>query len=263
MPDYLTTCEHAVRQAAATVVDWMGKTNVRYKGRADLVTEADLAAQEVVRQIVLGSFPDHSFLGEEDTGGKPTSRAEYRWIVDPVDGTTNYAHGVPHFAVSLALEREGTPLVGAVYDPMLDECFTAVAGQGARLNGRPIRVSQTTELSDALACMGFPADLKRDSPDLLVFLEAVFQCQGIRRTGSATLNFCYLAAGRFDAIWNFATKIWDVAAGSLIVSEAGGIITAPDGSPFILEQPRYVAAATPALHGQLRKLVDRALGWHS
>ena len=245
------------------MVGWMGKTNVRYKGRADLVTEADLAAQEVVRQIVLGSFPDHSFLGEEDSGGQPSSRAEYRWIVDPVDGTTNYAHGVPHFAVSLALERNGAPLVGAIYDPMLDECFTAVTGQGARLNGRPIHVSQTTELANALACMGFPADLKRDSPDLLVFLEAVFHCQGIRRTGSATLNFCYLAAGRFDAIWNFATKIWDVAAGALIVSEAGGVITDPDGGPFILEQPRYIAAATPALHGQLRELVARALNCHS
>ena len=170
---------------------------------------------------------------------------------------------MPHFAVSLALEREGTPLVGVVYDPMLDECFTAATGQGARLNGRPIRVSQTMELSAALGCMGFPPDLKRDSPDLLVFLEAVFHCQGVRRTGSATLNFCYLAAGRFDVIWNFGTKIWDVAAGSLIVREAGGVITAPDGGPFILERPRYIAAATPALHGQLRELVARALGRHS
>ncbi len=259
MHEYLTVCENAVRRAGATLLDWMGKTSVRYKGRADLVTEADVASQEVIRKIVLGAFPDHSLLGEEGPAGPRDRRTEYRWITDPLDGTTNYVHGVPHFAVSLALERNGTPLVGAIYDPSLDECFTAAAGEGAYLNGRPIHASTATNLGDALACTGFPAELKPDSPDLLVFLEAAFRCQAVRRMGSASLNLCYLAAGRFDVVWNFATKIWDVAAGCLLVEEAGGIITAPEGGPFILEEARYIAAANPTLHAQLLDLVARAL----
>jgi len=260
MPDYLKTCEEAARQAGATLLDWMGKTSVRYKGRADMVTEADLAAQEAIRGVVLGSFPEHSLLGEEDSPAQRAGRrTEYRWIADPLDGTTNYVHGVPHFAVSLALERNGVPLVGAIYDPLLEECFTAAAGQGAWMNGQPIRVSQVARLADALACTGFPYDLQRDSPDLLVFLEAAFCCQSMRRMGSAALNLCYLAAGRFDVIWNFATKIWDVAAGVLLVQEAGGVVTAPEGGPFLLEEARYIASANPLLHEQLRQLVAAAL----
>lgn len=259
MPDYLKTCEEAARQAGTTLLDWMGKTSVRYKGRADMVTEADLAAQEVVRKIVLGAFPDHSLLGEEDVLPRASAgRTEFRWIVDPLDGTTNFVHGVPHFAVSLALEQNGELLAGTIFDPMLDECFTAAAGQGARLNGRPIHVSRVTTLADALGGTGFPAALRNDSPDLLTFLEAIFCCQGVRRTGSAALNFCYLAAGRFDVIWNFGTKIWDVAAGTLLVREAGGIVTAPDGSPFVLEDARYVAA-NPTLHSQAQAMVARAI----
>ena len=218
-----------------------------------------MASQEVVRKIVLGAFPDHSLLGEEDAAEQPARRAEYRWIADPLDGATNYVHGVPHYTVSLALERNGRTLVGAVFDPNLDECFTAAAGKGAFLNGRQIHVSTATDLADALACTSFPAAVKVDSPDLLVFDQAALVCQSVRRMGSASLNLCYLAAGRFDVLWNFATKIWDVAAGWLLVEEAGGVMTAPEGGPFILEEARFVAAATPALHGQLRTLVDRAL----
>ena len=238
MPDYLMVCEQAAREAGAVLREWMGKTSIRYKGPMDMVTEADLAAQEAIRKVVLGSFPEHSLLGEEDSPAQREGhRTEYRWIADPLDGTTNYVHGVPHFAVSLALERNGVPLVGAVYDPLLEECFTAAAGEGAHLNGQPIRVSQVTQLGDALGCTGFPYDLQRDSPDLLVFLEAAFRCQSMRRMGSAALNLCYLAAGRFDVIWNFATKIWDVAAGSLLVQEAGGVVSARRAVPSCWKRP--------------------------
>jgi myo-inositol-1(or 4)-monophosphatase len=259
MSDFLKVCEKAVREAGATVQGWIGKTSVRHKGPADLVTEADFAAQEVIRKTVLGAFPDHSLLGEEGehSGGDP--RTEYRWIADPLDGTTNYVHGVPHYAVSLALEQNGRILVGAIYNPPAEECFTAAAGQGARLNGRPIHTSQVARLSDALAATGFPNDVRPDSPDLRVFIEAAFHCQGIRRSGSASLNLCYLAAGRFDVLWAYSTKIWDIAAGILLVSEAGGIVTAADGGPFVLEDPRYLAAATPALHCELRQLAARAM----
>ena len=199
MPDYMTVCEQAARAAGATLLDWVGKFSVREKGLADLVTEADVASQETIRRIVLSAFPGHSLLGEEDSPANgPQERSEYRWVADPLDGTTNYVHGVPHFAVSLALERNGVPLVGAIFDPLLEECFCATAGRGAYVNGSRIQVSQVDELSEAVACAGLPPGVKRDSPDLRIFTEAALRFQAVRRTGSAALNFAYLAAGRFE-----------------------------------------------------------------
>jgi myo-inositol-1(or 4)-monophosphatase len=256
MSDFVTVCEKAARAGAAAVQQWVGRLNVREKGRADLVTEADFASQEAVRKAIAEVYPDHDLIGEE---GPPASdaaeRAEYRWIVDPLDGTTNFVHGVPHYAVSLALERRGKLLAAAVFDPVNDECFTAAAGGGAMLNGRPIHTSNVDRLGDALAAVGFPPSVDRDSPDLIVFLAAIGRCQAIRRTGSAALNLCYLAAGRFDVFWSYATRIWDVAAGILVVQEAGGALSAFDGGPFDLEEARFLAAANRPLHEQLRELV--------
>ena len=182
------------------------------------------------RATVLQAFPHHSVLGEEDQlAGDTPSKTEYRWIVDPLDGTTNFVHGIPHYAVSLALEHRGQILVGAVFDPSLDECFTAALGQGAFLNGRPIRTSGANRLSEVIAGTGFPAKLQPYSPDLLVFNKALFRCQGVRRTGSASLNLCDVAAGRFGVLWGFSTKIWDIAAGVLLIQEAGGVVTSPEG----------------------------------
>jgi myo-inositol-1(or 4)-monophosphatase len=256
--EYLRVCEEAVRRGGREIQDWVGRFEVRHKGPADLVTQADLASQETVRRIVLGAFPEHSLLGEETLPGQPVGeRTEYRWIVDPLDGTTNFVHGVPHYAVSLALERNGELLVGAVYDPSLDECFAAAAGRGAWLNGRPIHTSGVTQLSDALAAVGFPPNVKLDSPDMAVFLDMVGRCQAIRRSGSSALNLCYVAAGRFDLYWSYSTKIWDVAAGVLIVREAQGPVTSPSGGEFCLEEARFLAAATPELHAQL---LEHAVG---
>jgi len=259
MPDYAAVCELAVRKAGAVLQQWIGRVEVRKKGPADLVTSADFAAQETIREVVLGMFPDHELLGEEGTGtGSPTTegKSAYRWVADPLDGTTNYVHGVPHYSVSLALEHQGQIITGAVYDPNRDECFTATAGQGAYLNGRPIHTSQVTELSEGLAAVGFPYDLRRDSPDLLVFLEAAPVCQAIRRTGSASLNLCYVASGRFDLCWSYSTKVWDVAAGVLLIREAGGVVTSPTGGEFVLEQAHFLAAANEPLS---RRLIDLAL----
>jgi myo-inositol-1(or 4)-monophosphatase len=257
---YIEVCERAVRAAGATILDLSGRVGVWEKGPADLVTEADLASQEVVRRIVLGAFPEHCLLGEEDAGGEASPpRADYRWIVDPIDGTTNYVHGVPHFSVSLALEHQGKVLVGAVYDPNRDECFTAISEEGAWLNGRPIHTSQVSDLGKAVAAVGFPAGVGPDSLDLCVFQAAVFQCQSMRRTGCASLNLCYLAAGRFDVFWSFSTKIWDVAAGALLIHEAGGVITSPDGGTFVLDDGRFLAAANRPLHAQLQRLTAAAL----
>ena len=258
--DYATICEKAVRAGGAVVQDWIGRIHVREKGPADLVTQADFASQEIIRKTVLEAFDDHSLLGEEQNPETPVSsqRSEYRWIADPLDGTTNFVHGVPHYSVSLALERHGELLVGAVYDPMRDECFTATAGQGAYLDGRSIRTSRVRELSGALAAVGFPPMAPRNCPDLLVFLEALQRCQAIRRTGSSALNLCYLAAGRFDVYWSFSAKIWDVAAGVLLVREAGGVVTSPSGGQFLLEEPQFLAAANAPLHDRLEQLVARA-----
>src|SRR5208282_6103689 len=183
---FLETCERAVRAAGATIRGWIGKTSVQNKGPADFVTEADFAAQEVVKTTILHAFPRHSVLGEEDQlAGDTHSQTDYRWIVDPLDGTTNFVHGIPHYAVSLALEHRGELLVGAIFDPSLDECFTAALGQGAFLNGRPIHTTTEKRLSEVIAGTDFPANLQANSADLLVFNKALFRCQGVRRTGSA------------------------------------------------------------------------------
>ncbi len=259
--DYLRVCEEAVRIGGAVVQDWVGRFEVRKKGYADLVTQADIASQEAVRRAVLTSFPHHSLLGEEDTPADSGQRlTEYRWIVDPLDGTTNYAHRVPHYSVSLALERNGELLVGAVYDPVLDECFTAAKGEGARLNGQPIHTSQVAAISESLAAVGFPYDVQPSSPDMLLFLEMVPRCQAIRRMGSSALNLCYLAAGRFDVNWSYSTKVWDVAAGVLIVEESGGKVTSPTGGGFVLDEAHFLAAANGPLHSQLRQVAARAVG---
>ena len=267
LDDYLRVCEEAVRTGGRVVQDWVGRAEVRKKGPADLVTQADLASQEAVRQTVLGAFPEHGLLGEEKESGETPvpvfsggDRAEYRWIVDPLDGTVNFVHGVPHYCVSLALERNGELLVGAVYDPMLDECFTAAVGQGAHLNGRPIHTSAVPLLSEALAAVGFPPNVKRDSPDLALFLKMLHRCQAIRRTGSSALNLCYLAAGRFDVYWSYSARIWDVAAGALILREAGGWITSPTGGGFHLEEAHFLATANRELHAQLCEVAATAVG---
>lgn len=256
MSDYKAVCEQAARAGGAVVQQWINRFVTREKAPADLVTDADLASQDTIRKTILDHFPDHSFLGEEEHGTRDISRAaDFRWIADPLDGTTNYVHRVPHYSVSLALERRGQLLAGTVFDPTRDECFTAAAGEGAYLDGRPIRTSDVSELSGSLAVVGFPADANRNSPDVEVFLGALDKCQAIRRTGSSALNLCYLAAGRFDLYWSFSTKIWDVAAGVLIIREAGGTVTSPDGGEFVLEDARFLAAANRPLHARLHELV--------
>lgn len=257
--DYVEICEKAVRAGGEAVLAWTDRFDVREKGPADLVTQADLASQKMIRRTILEAFPQHSVLGEESEHAPPAAgQTEYRWIVDPLDGTTNYVHRVPHYSVSLALECRGQLLVAAVFDPQRKECFTAAAGEGAHLNGQRIRTSGVLELSRALGAVGFPPRVSPDSPDLLVFLEGLNRLQGIRRTGSTALNLCYVAAGRFDVYWGFSPRIWDVAAGVLIIREAGGTVSGPEGGPFVLEDARFLAAATEPLHAELRQLVRRA-----
>jgi len=261
--DYVRVCETAVRAGGRVLLEKIGRVKVREKSPSDLVTEADFASQELVRRTILTAFPDHSVISEEDEPDgagaegevKPT---EYRWFLDPLDGTTNYVHQVPHFCVSLALERSGELLVGAVYNPVTGECFSAAAGQGAFLNGKRIRTSEVSTLPQSLAAVGLPSAVRPDSPDRQLFLAALTRCQALRRTGSAALNLCYVAVGRFDAFWSYSTKSWDVAAGVLLIREAGGVVTAPDGGPFVLDKGHFLAAANGPLHAELRAMVAEA-----
>ncbi|MEA1951142.1 MAG: inositol monophosphatase family protein [Planctomycetota bacterium] len=256
MTDYKRVCEEAARAGGAVLLEKLGKVQAREKAPADLVTEADLASQERVSQVLLDAFPSHGVLGEEDVpDSQGNNSSDYRWIIDPLDGTTNFVHGVPHFCVSVALQHGSQVLVGAVFNPISKECYTAAAAGGAFLDGRPIHTSRVWRLSESLCAIGFPPGVQGDTPDLQAFLSALPECQALRRTGSAALNLCYVAAGRFDAAWSFATKIWDMAAGTLLVSEAGGIVTPPDDAGECLESGHFLACSTAELHKSLLPLI--------
>jgi myo-inositol-1(or 4)-monophosphatase len=211
----------------------------------------------VARKLIREAFPEHGFVGEETVPAsqvaEPPSRTpgECCWIVDPLDGTLNYVRELPNYAVSVALRRGQEILVGGVYDPELDEYFAAAQGQGATLNGRRLATATCTQLAHALVAASLPTEVPRDSPDVRRFIEVMHRAQAIRRLGSAALNLCYVAAGRLDAYWATCVKVWDVAAGQLIVREAGGHLTHPDGTEFTLDRPQLVAAATAPLHGEL------------
>jgi myo-inositol-1(or 4)-monophosphatase len=260
MSEFSSTCEKAARAGGRVLLDWMGRFSVREKGPADLVTDADHASQEVIRQILLGDFPDHDFVGEEDgADSEPRAdQAEYCWIVDPLDGTTNYVHAAPQFSVSVALAHQGRIVEAVVYDPTADECFAASQGEGANLNGQPIRVSEIQDLSGALVAASFSAGLRGEGPEIERFLAVLPRCQALRRMGSAALNLAYIATGRFDAYWATSTKSWDIAAGVLLVSEAGGLVTAVDGGPLELSTGQFAAASTEALHRQLVDILSES-----
>ena len=258
MQDYITVCEQAARRGGAILLDWQGRINPREKAPKDLVSEADLASQKAIYEIVHSAFPDHDFLGEE---GNPIAIAqresEFRWIVDPLDGTVNYVHQLPAYSVSVALEQRGELQAGVVYDPIADECFSAVRGEGAFLNGAKIEVSGCDSLRTALVAASFSAGVSRDAEEINRFLDVLVECQALRRLGSAALNLAYLAAGRLDAYWATSVKVWDVAAGLLLVQEAGGSVSGVAGEPFDLSRPRCAAASSKTLHSALIGILKR------
>jgi myo-inositol-1(or 4)-monophosphatase len=241
------------------LLDWLGRINPREKAPKDLVTEADLASQRVIHGIIRDAFPEHDFLGEEDDEACiAASDSDFRWVVDPLDGTTNFVHRLQTFAVSIGLQKQGEVIVGVVYDPIADECFSATSGGGALLNGESIRVSDCTSLPSALVAASFSADVTPESDEIKCFLEVLVECQALRRLGSAALNLAYLATGRLDGYWASSVKIWDVAAGVLLVREAGGIVTRLDGGPLDLAHPRFAATSTKELHTELVTALRRA-----
>ena len=225
--------------------------SVRYKGEVDLVTEVDEQAEQVIREILLGAFPAYGMLAEE--GGALVGEEDTRWIVDPLDGTTNYAHGLPIFAVSIALERTGEVVLGIIHDPIRDETYVAQRGRGATLNGEPIRVSDTDELIQALIATGFPYDHAQMPEALDLFGRFAALTRGMRRLGSTALDLCYVAAGRLDGYYERGIWAWDIAAGGLILEESGGRITDYRGGKLNLEG-REIVASNGALHPAMTRL---------
>jgi myo-inositol-1(or 4)-monophosphatase len=210
------------------------------KGRIDLVTEMDLKAEEFIVDQIRLRFPDHETLAEEQ--GSHAGNGPYKWIIDPLDGTTNYAHGYRFFSVSIAVEREGELVLGVVYDPVTEELFSASRGQGATLNNQPIHVSTENQLIDSLLVTGFSYDQEEIKKNLKFFNRLILHSRAIRRDGSAALDLCYVACGRFEGFWELSLKPWDVAAGRLIVEEAGGSVTGFRGSPSTIYQPELLAS---------------------
>ncbi len=239
--EFLGIAEKSAREAGKLLKKGIGEgKKIYFKGTVDLVTDFDKKAQEIIFKRLSDAFPSHGFLAEEELRKRPEK--DYLWIIDPLDGTTNYAHRFPIFCVSIALQFQERIVLGVVYDPMREEMFAALTGQGAMLNGKRIRVSSVDDLNRSLLATGFPYDI-RESPVNNVdhFNDFIIRAQAVRRCGSAALDLCYVACGRFDGFWELKLKPWDVAAGALLVQEAGGRLSDFDGKDFSVEGAELMA----------------------
>ena len=235
---------------------YLGKIkSIDYKGEINLVTEADRRSEEVILSIIKDNYPDHRILAEET--GESGNSSPFKWIIDPLDGTINYAHGYPCFCVSLAIEYEKEVIYGAVYDPVKDELFTAEKGKGAFLNGKEIKTSSTKQLDQSLLCTGFPYDVRDDmDSNMINFRTFLMKAQAVRRDGSAALDLCHTAAGRFDGFWEQKLFPWDVAAGGLLVTEAGGKLSNFKGENFSIYDNEIVAS-NGIIHDQMVEALSR------
>jgi myo-inositol-1(or 4)-monophosphatase len=250
---FLPAMSAVAREAGALLLTYFHQgLKIEYKGDADLVTAADRASEALIRERIRDQFPTHDVLGEEQ--GLNDQGSEYRWYVDPLDGTTNFAHGYPVFCVSMALEHgradQGRRIAGVVYDPTRDELFTAEQAGGAHLNGKSIHVSNATQLKECLVATGFPSHKRHKNPNIHFYHQITLRTHGVRRAGSAALDLCNVASGRFDGFWEFNLNPWDTAAGALIVEEAGGKVSRFDGSAFQLDS-RETLASNGLVHDAL------------
>jgi myo-inositol-1(or 4)-monophosphatase len=247
-------------EAGALLVEYFHQhLKIEYKGDADLVTAADRASEVLIRERIRQHWPTHDVLGEEQ--GLSDQGSEYRWYVDPLDGTTNFAHGYPVFCISIALERQspegqGERIAAVIYDPTRDELFSAEQGKGARLNDKAIHVSKTAALKESLLGTGFPSHKRHKNPNIYFYHQITLHTHGVRRAGSAALDLCNVAAGRYDGFWEFNLNPWDTAAGVLIVEEAGGKVTRFDGSPFELNSHETLASNGLLHEGLMQEFED-------
>jgi myo-inositol-1(or 4)-monophosphatase len=254
MNRYLETCVEIAREAGALLRTYLERRiGFELKGEFDLVTEADHASEKLVVERLRAHFPSHSIVAEE--GSQHAGRSEYRWYVDPLDGTTNFAHGFPMFNVTLALERVGQLIAGAIYDPVRDEMFSAESGGGAYLNNHRVRVSGVKRLDDSLVATGFPSRRRHLNINVHFYHQLAMATHGVRRAGSAALDLAYVACGRLDGFWEFGLNPWDVAAGTLIVSEAGGAVSDMKGGPVNLRGP-HILADNGAIHPEMLALFE-------
>lgn len=244
------------REAGQILLDKYGrKINISLKGDINLVTEADLASEKLIVERIKSYYPRHAILAEESgeavvAGGD----AAWKWIIDPLDGTTNFAHGYPCFCVNIALEHAGEIVVAVTYDPTRDELFAAERGSGATLNGKRIRVSETARLADALIVTGFPYDFKRREDFARHLTQFLLNSRGVRRDGSAAIDMAYVACGRFDGFWEEGLNPWDVAAGKLLIEEAGGRVTYYDDTPLSIYKPP-ILASNGLIHGEMLEVL--------
>ena len=241
MSEYLADLEPIAREAGALLMSYFDRhIKSEYKGDVDLVTAADRASEKLIAERLRARWPQHGIVGEEGT--RTDTSAEFRWYVDPLDGTTNFAHGYPVFCISIALARRDDEIeVGVLYDPTRNELFAAESGRGATLNGNPIHVSKTTRLAESILGTGFPSHKRHKNPNIYFYQQITLRSHGVRRAGSAALDLANVAAGRYDGFWEFNLNPWDTAAGVLIVREAGGKVTRFDGTPFRLDSREVLA----------------------
>ncbi|TWT47275.1 inositol monophosphatase family protein [Botrimarina hoheduenensis] len=251
LEELLETAQLAARTGGAVLLHWRGRFEITEKGPADLVTDADHASQHAIQRLLEERRPQDAFVGEESPRGASPPADTVCWVVDPLDGTTNYVHGFPCFATSVAAVIGGRVVAGAIYDPLRDELFSGAEGLGGTLNRERLRVSQRTQIAESLVAVSLPPEVSAGSPDLADFVWIAHRARAVRRTGSAALNLAYVAAGRLDAHWAHLIHPWDSAAGVLLVQEAGGVVTARHGGPYEVWQGNYAVAATQALHEEL------------
>jgi myo-inositol-1(or 4)-monophosphatase len=249
-PPLLLSMEAIAREAGALLMGYFrDRVKIEYKGDVDLVTIADRKSEALILERIRAAFPNHDVLGEEGT--RIETGSDYRWYVDPLDGTTNFAHGYPVFCVSLAVEYKGERVAGVLYDPTRDELFAAEKGSGARLNTVPIAVSKSTNLAECLLATGFPSHKRHKNPNIYFYHQITLRTHGVRRAGSAALDLANVACGRYDGFWEFNLNPWDTAAGVLIVEEAGGVVTNMTGGPFQIES-RETLASNGLIHEALK-----------
>jgi len=252
---YLEAAIETALEAGGILMDELSRPpQISYKGDVDLVTQADKRSEQAIVSRLTKYFPDHSIAAEEGTGQEKLS--EFRWHVDPLDGTTNFAHGYPCFSVSIALAQKDTLLAAVVYNPFHKELFAAARGEGATFNGKKIRVSKNATLATSLLCTGFPVHDRQRSPNLQYYGDFTMASHGVRRDGSAALDLAGVAAGRFDAFWEFGLKKWDTAAGVLLVEEAGGRVSDFEGNPYQLGGP-LILATNSLIHDEVCALASK------